>query len=185
MRGKLHSKYSNEKLVGNQQSLSFNVEDETDGEIFEQVVNKKSSPEMIDEIILDIEPDLQPPNTIQGQITDEGEAAEIHYLMMQEDSIPLCYEAFQFIRQNLRNIPKGKDDSSVNCFIDQQVEDFHMAGNDERRSFVSDLVEIKDDIQENYAPISDNGDDKSDQETDGEEEKESCMVEAASPSSVI
>jgi len=55
-----------------------------------------------------------------------------------------------------------------------------MVGNDERRSFVSDLVEIKDDMQENDVPISDNGDDKSDQETDGEEEKESCVVEAAS-----
>jgi len=92
--GKLNSKYANDKLVGNQQSLSFNVEGETNGEIFEQVVNKKSSPEMIDEIILDTEPDLQPPNTIQGQITDEGEAAEIHNLMMQENYVPLCYEAF-------------------------------------------------------------------------------------------
>jgi len=55
-----------------------------------------------------------------------------------------------------------------------------MAGNDERISFVSDLVEIKDDMQENDVPISDNGDDKSDQETNGEEEKESCMVEASS-----
>lgn len=34
LRGKLRSKSSNEKLVGNQQSLSFNVEYETDGEIF-------------------------------------------------------------------------------------------------------------------------------------------------------
>ena len=73
-----------------------------------------------------------------------------------------------------------KDDSPVGSFIDQQDEDFHMVGNDERRSFVSDLVEVKDDMQENDVPISDNGDDKSDQETDGEEEKESCMVEAAS-----
>ena len=55
-----------------------------------------------------------------------------------------------------------------------------MAGNDERRSFVSDLVEIKDDMQENDVPISDNGDDKSDREIDGDEEKKSCMVEAAS-----
>jgi len=31
LRGKLHSKSSNENFVGNQQSLSFKVEDETDG----------------------------------------------------------------------------------------------------------------------------------------------------------
>ena len=73
-----------------------------------------------------------------------------------------------------------KDDSPVGSFIDQQAKDFHMDGNDDRRSFVSDLVEIKDDTQENDVPISDNGDGKSDQEIDGEEEKGSCMVEAAS-----
>jgi len=73
-----------------------------------------------------------------------------------------------------------KDDNLMGSLIDQQAEDFHMAGNDERRSFVSDLVEIKDDMQENDVPISDNGDDKSNQEIDGEKEKESCMVEAAS-----
>ena len=117
LRGKLHSKSANEKLVGNQQSLNFNVEDETDGEIFEQVVNKKSSPKMIDEIILDTEPNVQPPNTIQGLITDEGEAAKIHDLMMQEDSVPSCYEAFQFIRKNLRNISKEKDEQPIGCHI--------------------------------------------------------------------
>ena len=55
-----------------------------------------------------------------------------------------------------------------------------MVGNDERRSFISDLVGIKYDMQENDVPISDNGDDKSDRGTDCDEEKESCMVEAAS-----
>lgn len=70
---------------------------------------------MIDEIILDTEPDLQPPHTIQGQITDEGEVAEIHDLMMQEDYVPLCYEEFQFIRQNIHNISKGKDEHLIGC----------------------------------------------------------------------
>ena len=115
LRCKLHGKSSNEKFVGNQQSLSFKVEDETNGEIFEHIVNKNSSPEMIDEIILDTEPDLQPPHTIQGQITDEGEATEIHDSMMQEDFVPLCYEAFQFIRQNLHNISKEKDEQPIGC----------------------------------------------------------------------
>ena len=119
--GKLHSKSSNEKLVGNQQSLSFNVEDETDGEILEQVINKKSPPEMIDEIILDIKPslalDLQPRNTVEGQITDEGVAAEINDLMMQEDFVPFYFEAFHFIRLNLRNISKEKYEQPVGCHI--------------------------------------------------------------------
>lgn len=71
-------------LKGRLRSKSFNVEDETDNKILEQPVAS----------------DLQSPNEIVGQIIDEGVAAEIHDLMMQEDSIPFCFEAFQFIRQN-------------------------------------------------------------------------------------
>lgn len=78
LRDKLHSQSSNEKFVGYQQSLSFNVEDE-------------------------------------GQITDEGVVAEIHDLIMQEDFVTFCFEAFQFIRQNPRNISKEKDEQPVGC----------------------------------------------------------------------
>ena len=78
LKGKLYSKSSNEQLVGNQQSFSFNVEDE-------------------------------------GQITDEGVATEIHDLMMQEDSVPFCFEAFQFIRQNFHAISKEKDEQPIGC----------------------------------------------------------------------
>ena len=104
----------NFRVIGNQQSLSFDVEVETDSEIFEQVANEKSSPEMTGEIISDtkpsLAPDLQPPNTIEGEIIDERLEAETYDLMMQEDSVPFCFEAFQFIKQNLRNISKGKDE---------------------------------------------------------------------------
>ena len=82
MKGKLHSKYSNEQLVRNKQSLSVNVEDETDNEILEQPVASY----------------LQPPKEIEVQITDEVVEAEIHGLMMQEDFVPFCFEAFQFIK---------------------------------------------------------------------------------------
>ena len=54
-------------------------------------------------------PDLQPPNAMEGLITDEGVEAEIHNLLMQEDFVPFCFEAFQFIKKNLRNISKEKD----------------------------------------------------------------------------
>ena len=52
---------------------------------------------------------------MEGQITDEGVEVEIHNLMMQEDSVPFCFKAFQFIKQNLRNISKGKDEQPVGC----------------------------------------------------------------------
>lgn len=93
---------------------------EIDGKIIEQVVNKKSFLEMIKEIILDIKPflapDFQPPSTIEGQITDEGAVAEIHDLMMQEDSISFCFKVFQFIKQSLRNVSKEKDEQPIGCY---------------------------------------------------------------------
>lgn len=74
---------------------------------------------MIDENILDtkpsLAPDLQPPNTIEDQIVDEGMEAEIHDLMMKEDYVPFCFEAFQFIRHNLCNISKEEDEQPEGC----------------------------------------------------------------------
>ena len=95
----MHSKSSNEQPIRNQQSLSVDVEDETDNEILEQLVAS----------------DLQPSNAIEGQITDEGVVAEIYELMMQENSVPFCFEAFQFLKQNPRNISKVKDEQPVGC----------------------------------------------------------------------
>ena len=81
LNGRLHSKSSNEQPITNQQSLSVNVQDETSNQILGKPVAS----------------DLQPPNEIEGHIIDEGVEDEIHDLM-QEDSIPFCFEAFQFIR---------------------------------------------------------------------------------------
>ena len=105
LKGRLHSKSSNEQPITIQQSLSVNVEDETDNKILEQPVAS----------------DLQPPNELEGQITDEGMAAEIHDLMMQEDSMPFCFEAFQFIRQNLRKISQEKDEQLEGCHTSQWI----------------------------------------------------------------
>jgi len=63
-----------------------------------------------------------------------------------------------------------------------------MAENEERRSFISDLIEINEDTQENDVPILENDDDKPDRETDCDEEKhvvlniieENFIIEAAS-----
>jgi len=99
LKDRLHSKSSNEQPITNQQSLSVNVEDETDNKILGQPAAS----------------DLQPPNETEGQITDEVVEDEIHDLMMQEDSIPFCFETFQFIRQNLRKISQEKDEQLEGC----------------------------------------------------------------------
>ena len=63
-------------------------------------VNDKHYPELVEDIICDIESslalDLQPPSPIAFQIADEGLEVETHDQMMQDDSVPLCFKAFQF-----------------------------------------------------------------------------------------
>ena len=126
----IHFIKDNFHAIRNQQSLSFNFEVETDSEILEQVVYEKSSPKTTDEIIYDIKPspapDLQPPNAIEGQIIDEGLEAETYDLMMQEDSLPLCFEAFQFVKKNFRNISKRKVEQSVECHADTSQQYFQV-----------------------------------------------------------
>ena len=75
--------------------------------------------------------------------------------------------------------------------IDQQVEEFHMAESDERKSVGSDLSIEEDSMQvtqESNVPISESDDDKLDREINCDEAKhvvpdlikESCIVAAAS-----
>ena len=99
LKGRLHGKSSNGQPITNQQSLSVDVEDETNNNILEQPVAL----------------DLQPPNEIEGQIIDEAVEDEKHDLMIPEDSIPFCFEAFQFIRQNLHKISQEKDEQLEGC----------------------------------------------------------------------
>lgn len=105
--------------IRNQQSFSFDVEVEVDNELLEQVVNEKTSPEMVEEIVCDIEsslaPDLQPQNSIECQVADEGLEIETYDQTMQDDSVPLCFEAFQFLKQNFHNISKEKDGQAIEC----------------------------------------------------------------------
>ena len=71
----LQSIKNNIHIIGNQQSSSFDGEVQEDDEIIKHVVNEKPFPEMVEEIILDMEssltPDFQPPSSIELQIADE------------------------------------------------------------------------------------------------------------------
>ena len=83
------------------------------------IINDKPSPEMVEEIICDVESslalDLQPPDSIEFQIANEGLEVETYDQMMQDDFVPLCFESFQFLKNNFHNISKGKDEQSVEC----------------------------------------------------------------------
>lgn len=76
-------------------------------------IKEKPSHELVEEIICDIEAslalDLQPPSSIKLQIEDEGLVAETYDQMMQDESAPLCFETFQFLKKKFCNISKAKE----------------------------------------------------------------------------
>ena len=82
-------------------------------------VKDKPSHELVKEIIWDIEAslalDLQPPSSIEFQIAYEGLEAKTYDQMMQDDSVPLCFETFQFLKKSFHNISKEKDEQPVEC----------------------------------------------------------------------
>ena len=90
-------------IIGKQQSFSFDVEVEEDDEILEHVVNEKPFPEMVEEIILDMEssltPDLQPPSSIELKIADEEKEVDKHMrvvtLSFQVNLLSKCIPAHQ------------------------------------------------------------------------------------------
>lgn len=91
-----------------------------------QVVNtityKPSLKFILEEIICSLESslalDLQPPNSIDFQIVDEDLEAETCDQMMQDDSIQLCFEEFQFLKENFHNISNEKDEDPVQSHED-------------------------------------------------------------------
>ena len=109
--------------------MSFDLDNQEDNEIFYQsslslcfssfekikenykqankrvvnIIKDKPSHELVEEIFCDIEAslalDLQPPSSIEFQITYEGLEAETYDQMMQDDFVPLCFETFQFLKE--------------------------------------------------------------------------------------
>ena len=75
--------------IRNQQSLSFDIDNQEGNEILDQ----DSS-----------DPDLQPPNAIECQVADEYLEAGTYDQMMQDDSVPLCFESFHFLNGILHSI---------------------------------------------------------------------------------
>ena len=47
--------------------------------------------------------DLQPPKSIDCQVAAEDLEVDTHYLMIQGDSVPFCFESFQFLKGRLHS----------------------------------------------------------------------------------
>ena len=57
--------------------------------------------------------DFQPPNAIECQVADEDLKAGTYDQMMQYDSVPLCFESFQFLKGNFHSISSIKDEQLI------------------------------------------------------------------------
>jgi len=56
---------------------------------------------------------LQPPNAIECQVADEDLEAEPYDQMMKDDSIPFCFESFQFLKGKLHSTSSVKDEQLI------------------------------------------------------------------------
>ena len=54
-----------------------------------------------------------PPNPIDCQVADEDLEAGPYDQMMHDDSVPFCFESFQFLKGNLHSIYSIKDEQPV------------------------------------------------------------------------
>ena len=60
---------------------------------------------------------LQPPNAIGCQVADEGMEADIFDQMIQEGSLPFCFESFQLLKGTLHNTSSVKNEQHVGYHV--------------------------------------------------------------------
>ena len=74
--------------------------------------DKKFSDQSVEDAIVDMEvvlnPDLQPLTYFDFQIPDERLKPETNYELEKNNSIPLCFNSFWFLKKNLEYMVKDK-----------------------------------------------------------------------------
>jgi hypothetical protein len=74
--------------------------------------DKNSSDQSVDDAIKDMEvvlnPESQPLTYIDFQILDESLEPETNYELIQNNSVPLCFNSFHFLKKNLEYMLKDK-----------------------------------------------------------------------------
>ena len=83
----------NFRAIINQPSMSFDLDHLEDNEILVQDFSYL---------------DLQPLNVINCQVVDEDSEARTYDQMMQDDSVPLCFESFQVLKGILHSISSNE-----------------------------------------------------------------------------
>jgi hypothetical protein len=80
--------------------------------------DKKFSDQSVEDAIVDMKaflnPELQPLTDFDFQILDERLKLETNYELIQNKSVPLCFNSFQFLKNNLEYMLKDKHIESQN-----------------------------------------------------------------------
>lgn len=84
--------------IRNYQSLSFDVDNEEQNEILD-----KDSSDL----------DFQPPYAIECWVADEDLETQIYDQMMEENSLPLCFETFHLLKRNFHSISAIKNEQLI------------------------------------------------------------------------
>jgi hypothetical protein len=96
-----------------------------------QVVNSREgecSDQLGEDAIVDMEvvlnPELQPSTYFDFQIPDESLKPEINYELIQNNSVPLCFNSFQFLKKNLEYMLKDKHTENQEVSVEPMQQSF-------------------------------------------------------------
>ena len=67
-------------------------------------------------------PDLQPPNAIDFQVADEDLEVGTYDQMIQDDSVPFCFESFQFLKGKLHSISSNEQPVGNHVISSEPIE---------------------------------------------------------------
>jgi hypothetical protein len=90
--------------------------------------DKKFSDQSVEDTIVDMEvvlnPDLQPLTYFDFQIPDERLKPETNYELDQNNSVPLCFNSFQFLKKNLEYMLKDKHTENQEVSVEPMQQSF-------------------------------------------------------------
>jgi hypothetical protein len=90
--------------------------------------DKNFSDQSVEDTIVDMEvvlnPDLQPLTYFDFQIPDERLKPETNYELVQNNSVPLCFNSFQFLKKNLEYMLKDKHTENQEVSVEPMQQSF-------------------------------------------------------------
>jgi len=98
--------------------------------------------------------DLQPPNAIGCQVADEGMEVDILDQMIQEGSLPFCFESFQFLKGNLHSPYSVKNEQHVDNHV-ITIEPIEMGLQQSCQVFHDPIADVLDEVcSQSFSPLT-------------------------------